>query len=129
MTTRLNIINKVNFVGRQASVIEWLDKSDVFVYPSIWEEGFGISVVEAMARGCIPVGSNKGGLPEVIENNKSGFIYDNSVEDLVNVLINIINMSKEERINISNNAIEKSKNFSIENTLKNLENEFEEIVK
>ncbi len=56
----LKIDEYIKFEGRQSNVIKFLDKSDIFVYPSIWEEGFGISVVEAMSRGCVPITFNKG---------------------------------------------------------------------
>lgn len=39
-------------------------------------EHFGISTVEAMAAGCIPVVIKKGGQIEIIEDNKSGFLWE-----------------------------------------------------
>ena len=77
----LNIESNVIFTGFQTNTIDYLDKSDIFVYPSIWDEAFGISVVEAMARGCIPLVANKGGLPEVVDYNPMYII--NSNENLV----------------------------------------------
>jgi glycosyltransferase involved in cell wall biosynthesis len=38
-------------------------------------EHFGISVVEAMAAGCVPVVVNKGGPAEIVEHGKSGFVW------------------------------------------------------
>lgn len=43
-------------------------------------EHFGISTVEAMAAGCIPVVVNKGGLIEIVENGISGFLWNNLAE-------------------------------------------------
>src|SRR5204863_206693 len=39
-------------------------------------EHFGISTVEAMAAGCVPVVINKGGQPEIVEHGTSGFVWD-----------------------------------------------------
>jgi len=46
-------------------------------------EHFGISTVEAMAAGCVPVVINAGAQPEIVEHGTSGFLW-NSVEELVN---------------------------------------------
>lgn len=45
-------------------------------------EHFGISTVEAMGSGCVPVVFNAGGQREIVENNKSGFLC-NSTEDFI----------------------------------------------
>ncbi len=44
-------------------------------------EHFGISTVEAMAGGCVPVVIGNGGQKEIVENGKSGFIWD-SLDEL-----------------------------------------------
>jgi len=44
-------------------------------------EHFGISTVEAMAAGCVPVVINKGGQPEIVEHGISGFVWD-TIEEL-----------------------------------------------
>ena len=42
----------------------------------IFVEHFGISTVEAMAAGCVPVVINKGGQPEIVEHGVSGFLWE-----------------------------------------------------
>ena len=44
-------------------------------------EHFGISTVEAMAAGCVPVVINKGGQPEIVEHGKNGFVW-NTLDEL-----------------------------------------------
>jgi glycosyltransferase involved in cell wall biosynthesis len=44
-------------------------------------EHFGLSTVEAMAAGCVPVVINKGGQPEIVEHGISGFLWD-TVDEL-----------------------------------------------
>jgi glycosyltransferase involved in cell wall biosynthesis len=44
-------------------------------------EHFGISTVEAMAAGCVPVVVNKGGQPEIVEHGINGFVW-NTIEEL-----------------------------------------------
>lgn len=129
LTKELNVSDKVNFVGRQLNVIEWLDNADIFVYPSIWKEGFGISVVEAMARGCIPIVSNKGGLPEVIQDFQNGFLFEKgSVNDLIQKINIVINLDVQEKSKLILNAMNRSKVFSIENTIKSLNKELKDLM-
>jgi len=46
-------------------------------------EHFGISTVEAMAAGCVPVVINKGGQSEIVEHEVSGFVWE-SLDELKN---------------------------------------------
>ena len=57
----------LKFVGRQeqAALQSYYDKIDVLLMPSS-SEGFGLTAIEGMARGCVLVASNTGGLPEVV---------------------------------------------------------------
>ncbi len=122
-TKQLGLQDKIYFAGRQANVIEWLDKADIFVYPSIWEEGFGISVVEAMARGCIPITFNKGGLPEIIKDGRNGFLVDTvNTDKLSGKIIELILKSNDEIKKVRDNAIETSTKFSINSTIVSLKN-------
>lgn len=43
-------------------------------------EHFGISTVEAMAAGCVPVVINRGGQPEIVEHGVSGFVWETPEE-------------------------------------------------
>jgi spore coat protein SA len=47
---------------------------DVVVVPSIWAEPFGLVVLEAMASGTCVVASAVGGLPEVIDDRRTGLL-------------------------------------------------------
>jgi glycosyltransferase involved in cell wall biosynthesis len=45
------------------------------------QEHFGMSTVEAMAAGCVPIVVNRGGQREIVEHGVSGFLWD-SIDDL-----------------------------------------------
>jgi len=73
-------------------------------------EHFGMTTVEAMAAGCVPVVINKGGLVETVEHDKSGYLWETE-DQLIDYTTKLINnkllMSK-----FSQNAHARSKLFS-----------------
>lgn len=64
---------------------------DVCVFPSIWEEPFGIPVIEAMATGAAVVATRSGAFPELIEDGHSGLLVERgNAEALAQVLLRIL---------------------------------------
>lgn len=73
-------------------------------------EHFGISTVEAMAAGCVPIVINKGGQKEIVENAKNGYLWD-SMEELKKYTISLIG-SQKLISELSRKAILTSQKFS-----------------
>ena len=64
-------------------MIDIIRKSKFVIVPSICNENCPYSILESLAIGKAVVGSNMGGIPELIENNKNGYIYKyNDINDL-----------------------------------------------
>lgn len=120
---RLGIIDKVTFYGLQRDVISYLKQADIFVYPSRTEI-FGISIVEAMAFGCICIANNVGGIPEIISDGINGFLNNsNSEEELQRKMESAISLCGEDmrRQEMMKKARMTAELYSIDNTIKNLE--------
>ena len=64
---------KVQFLGKVNSE-EFLKKIRLLVVPSLWEEPFGRVIIEAHACACPVLVSNRGGMPELI-NNHNGRVF------------------------------------------------------
>jgi glycogen(starch) synthase len=87
----LKLQSVVEFVGSQtgAQLAETLNRHRVLVVPSRWPEPFGIVALEAIACGCVVVGSNQGGLPEAI--GPCGITFpNNDVHALANGLVEVL---------------------------------------
>ncbi len=83
-TEILGLNNKVVFVGRvgREELSRIMFNSDIFVMMSI-NETLGLVYLEAMAQGCVPIGSKGEGIDGIIINEENGFLCDPfSVEDV-----------------------------------------------
>ena len=73
-------------------------------------EHFGITTVEAMSAGCIPVVINKGGQKEIITEGVDGFFFD-SLQELSDITLKIIR-GEVDSITIRENAYKNCHKFS-----------------
>lgn len=72
----LGIADKVSFAGRlgEQETLEQIAGSDILVLPSLME-GLPIVLMEAMALGTAVVASRVAGIPELVEDGKSGLLF------------------------------------------------------
>lgn len=90
-------IKMMGFLNKE-KVRELLYKCRFVVIPSIWYENCPMAVLEAMACGKPVIGSNLGGIPELVINNINGLIFkNNSITDLADK-INALNGNKDMRM-------------------------------
>src|SRR5712691_9040811 len=73
LAVQKGIHDHVLFLGKQDRVQEKLALADVMLLPSELES-FGLAALEAMACEVVPIATNVGGIPEVIEHGKNGFL-------------------------------------------------------
>jgi glycosyltransferase involved in cell wall biosynthesis len=65
----------VIFLGYRPDVARLMRAFDIFVVPSRMES-FGVAIIEAMAAGIPVIASRTGSIPEVIENNRNGLLFE-----------------------------------------------------
>lgn len=75
-------------------------------------EHFGITVVEAMAGGAVPVIYNGGGHTEIVINGKDGLLWD-TIDQMISITKSLI-VDKIRMRELSENAVVKSKEFNYE---------------
>ncbi|MFL5487126.1 MAG: N-acetyl-alpha-D-glucosaminyl L-malate synthase BshA [Gemmatimonadaceae bacterium] len=69
----LGVEHSVSFLGKLDQIAPLLAAADLFLLPS-QNESFGLSALEALASGVPVVGSDAGGLPEVIRDGETGIL-------------------------------------------------------
>lgn len=95
-------------------VLNYMAKADIFAMVSI-PETFGLVYIEAMAKGCITIGSKGEGIDGVIVDNVNGFLCTpNSVEELKVNLEKAVKLNEEDRVRIINNALSTVKDLTYE---------------
>lgn len=113
-TNQMGLHDRVTFKGNCNHVSDEIGKYDVFVHSCIWDEGFGIGVVEAMAAGKLCIATASGGLPEIIEHGVDGILFEKgNVDELASILRDCIE-HPERWLEMQNNAVKKAEKFSIE---------------
>lgn len=75
-------------------------------------EHFGITLVEAMSAGCVPVVFKAGGYKEIIDNGKDGFLWQNSKELIAQT--KQVSYTSELLSEISKEAVKKSREYGYE---------------
>lgn len=87
------ISDSVEFVGYQSqeTLLQYYDQIDILLMPSR-SEGFGLTAIEGMSRGCVVVASRAGGLPEVVCDEVVGLLHDiDSIESMSNKILSLLN--------------------------------------
>ena len=94
----------IHFLGKLSydELVKYYAITDVFLYPPLWPEGLPTSILEAGLMKCAVIGTNQGGIKEVITNNKNGLIVKETEKALYNGMDKLINDSYL-RKNLSSN--------------------------
>ncbi len=109
--------NSVDFLGFVSDMEPLYKKASVFVLSSRYE-GFGLVLIEAMSQGCACIACDYNGRQrEIIEDDSQGLCCKpDDVESLDNALQRMI-MDYDYRESVRQHAIERSKFYSITNTI------------
>lgn len=120
---KYNLKDKIKIYSHIKHDLIWekLDENDVFILPSV-NETFGISYLEALARGLIVIGTKGTGIDGIIKNNENGYLIEPKIQEIKEVLEKINSIEKEE--------IAKKSLLNIQNyTREKIMNKYNEIIK
>lgn len=89
-------IKLINFIDRN-KLYHYYRQAKVFLMPIMWEEPFGLVMIEAMACGTPVVAFNRGSVPEVIKDGVTGFIVKpGDVKAMTKAVQRIYDMPEED---------------------------------
>ena len=130
MAKEENVDEIISFEGAVRDKTKYYEWANVFIYPSVWQEVFGISIVEALAYGIPCIANRVGGIPEIV-NDGNGVLTNTSdikgISDAIRTILKkyengeIANMSKAAKITATH--------FSISSTVNQMQRIFEDLVK
>ena len=107
-TEDIGVKDRVEFCGLIKDIPSFYNKLDIYIHSAHWE-GFGLTVVEAIASGLPVLASNVSGLKELIEPT---YLFQNNDKDsLINLIKNIF--IKDDFIDIEKSYEASKKMFDI----------------
>jgi glycosyltransferase involved in cell wall biosynthesis len=72
LAERLGVGDRVHFLGTRSDIPRLFHAASAVIVPSLWDEAFGLVVVEAMATGRPLVVTNAGAMPEIVDHGRCG---------------------------------------------------------
>ena len=116
--------DKVLFLGMldKEQLIKYYQKASALLVPIQWQEPFGLTMAEANACGTPVIAFNRGSVPEVVADGKSGYIVNNSAE----MILAIEKIDKIKRRDCRKHVEE---NFTVEKMISRYESTLQDIVK
>lgn len=120
----------IHFLPAQTyeSIPRYYKAADLIVIPSL-SESFGLAILENMALGNVVVASNVGGIPDLIEDKKTGLLVPPANPQLLADAIILALTDATLRENIKKNAIEKAREYDIQTIVLDTERCYRETMK
>jgi len=88
---------RIKFLGEiktEKEKSEFLGRGKALIYPLLWEEPFGIVMIEAMGCGTPVIAYNRGSAPELIKDGETGFLVNN-LNEMKEAIKNIDKIPRE----------------------------------
>jgi glycosyltransferase involved in cell wall biosynthesis len=105
----------IRFLGFISDVPSFLASLDIFAIPSM-NEGLGTVLLDAIGAGCAPIGTNVGGIPEIILHEKTGLLIEKGdVKALAQALNRLVDDPKLRKTINDNAQTHVRENFSLAN--------------
>jgi glycosyltransferase involved in cell wall biosynthesis len=128
LAEKLGIKKNIVFLGWRDDLAEILSLYDIFVLPSL-NEGMGRVLVEAMALGKPVVASNIGGIPNLIQHKKNGFLVPPQNPEELAQHIQILLEDKNLRIQMGLEGKKLSSNYSAKKMVEHIESLYSLLLK
>lgn len=118
---------KVRFLGF-AKPRDLFSRVDLLVMPSLWNEPLGRVIFEAYAHGIPVVVSNRGGAPEIVEDGRTGYVFDPDEPRSLVEILKKVQASPQLLIDLQAGASRKASEFTREAIVRKYESAYSEVV-
>jgi len=120
-------IKYTGFLDRKA-LSALFARSNVLVFPSLVEEGFGISHVEALAAGLVVVSSGTGGAREIIRDEVDGLLYPSENVQMLAEKLHALATKPELFATLQAASQRRASEFAVEHSVHKIEQCMEELI-
>ena len=125
---KFNLEKKVILTGWRRDIPKILSALDCFVLTSLWE-GLPISVLEAINASRPVIVTNTGGIAEVIEDGKTGFLFEpRDIKSMSDKLSTILGDEDLRRKIATDAKVSLGQNFSLEHMVSNTQAVYENLI-
>ena len=123
---KLNLCDKIHFLGLRNDIPDVLGAMDVFVLASDYE-GNPLSVLEAMASGLPVVSTAVGGVPNLFESGKEGLLAPRGDSQALGKSMNTLLRYEAVRVSMGTAAATRAKrNYDVSNMVRAYEDVYED---
>lgn len=105
----LGLVNQIRFLGSMPrdTLMQIYQNYDMVLFPSVWFEAFGLTIIEAMSRGVPVVASNRGGPKDIIDHMEDGILVEPEDPKAIVEGITILHGRPDLRLQMGEKAIKK----------------------
>lgn len=129
MVEKLGLAPNVVFTGNVLDVTKPLAAMDIFTLPAIWREGFGLSIIEAIACKKPVIVTNIWALNTLVENGKTGILVEPKRVDQLATAIELLVRDPQLRFDIGLHGREMvEKNFTIDRMAREVAEVYKELL-
>jgi len=130
MQEHSSVANQVSFTGSvpHSQLVNYYQNTDIFVFPSVWNEPFGVPLIEAMATGVPVIATQSGAFPEIVEEGKTGLLVERGdASALADAILRLL-QNEDLRKSMGEAGRQRSlENFSFDRVANNLYYQYERI--
>lgn len=129
LAKRHDLSAEIVFLKHVEKMENFYQTLDLFIHASVIPEPFGLVVAEAMANGCLVIGSDEGGVRDMLKNGVTGLTFpaasSDAVSELKKVLSKILEMNAQDidqlRLMASQGKVFVEKNYNLETMILSIE--------
>ena len=106
----------------------FFENIDVLIVPSVWHDPLPRTIFEAYTHGLPVIGSNRGGIPEIVDVRKTGYVFDPDHPDALVAILKKLKANPGLREGMGKNARKKSRDFLPERSMSEYRNTYLEVL-